>query len=272
MRINAAAIQMSATKESHEVNVNRAENLILQAASKKVKLCVLPELILDEFFAQWKDTKYFSYAEEVTGETVKKFQKIARETSMHIALPFYEKGVMGNCYNSVALISDLGEVAGVYRKNHIPFTRTYEKYYFTPGNCFPVFDTALGKIGIVICYDRRFPESCRELVKKGAEIILIPISSMRFKGVEFSEIPIWEPELRVRAVENQAYVIAANRSGCEDNYEFIGRSMIVSPTGEVLSKACEEENVLVISEIDTALVDETRKSLPLFRDRRSDLY
>lgn len=272
MKFKVSAIQMSAKIGCKQENVNRAEQLITQAVEDGAKLCVLPELALNEFFAQWKDIKFFSYAESVDGPTVKHFQFIAKKTNIYVALPFFEKGLMGNCYNSVALISAEGEILGVYRKNHIPYTRTYEKYYFTLGSGFPVFDTKIGKIGIVVCYDRRFPESCRELVKKGAEIILIPVSSMRFKGVEFSEIPVWEPELVVRAVENQAYVVAANRSGIEGDLEFIGRSMIVSPEGEILNKTMEEENVLVTAEIDTEIVTKTRLSLPLFRDRRTDLY
>lgn len=272
MKLKVASIQMSADIGNHAANVDRAKSLIRQAAAQDVKLCLLPELGLDEFFAQWKDPHYFSYAEPLDGPTVTEMQALAKETGTYIALPHFERGVMGNCYNSVVLISDQGETIGVYRKNHIPFTRTYEKYYFTPGNGFPVFDSPYGKLGIVICYDRRYPESCRELAKKGAEIILIPISSMRFKGIEFSEIPMWEQELRTRALENQVYVIAANRSGVEADFSFIGRSMIVSPTGDILAKVEEEENVIVVAQIDTDLVRTTRQALPLLRDRRPDIY
>jgi predicted amidohydrolase len=270
MKIKVASIQMSADIENHAGNVERAKELICKAADQDARICVLPELVLDEFFGQWKDPKYFSYAEPLDGPTVKIFQKLAAETGTYIALPHYERGIMSNCYNSVILISNQGETVGVYRKNHIPFTRTYEKYYFTPGNGFPVFDTIYGKVGILICYDRRYPESCRELVKKGAELILIPIASMRING--FSELPMWEQELRTRALENQSFVIACNKSGREANFEFIGHSMIISPTGEILAQAGEEENVIVLAEIDTDLVKRTRESLPLFRDRRADLY
>lgn len=272
MKIKVAAIQMSADTANRTANVERAKDLIKQAAENGVKMCVLPELVLDEFFVQWKDIKYFSYAEPLDGPTINEFQKLAIETDMHIALPHFEKDPIGKFYNSVVMINNKGEIYGVYHKNHIPFTRSFEKYYFTPGSGFPVFDTEFGTVGTVICYDRRYPESCRELVKKGAKIIFIPISSMRFKGVSFSEIPIWESELRTRAVENQVFVIAANRSGAEGDFEYIGRSMIVAPNGEVLAKVEEEENVIVMAEIDTNLVDETRTSLPLFRDRRTDLY
>ncbi|NLC10903.1 MAG: carbon-nitrogen hydrolase family protein [Firmicutes bacterium] len=272
MKIKVAAIQMSAEIANHAANVERAKNLIRQAAEDGCRLCVLPELALDEFFVQWKDTKYFSYAEPPDGPTVRAFQELARQSGVYIALPHFEKAIMGNFYNSLVIIDDQGKICGVYRKNHIPFTRSFEKYYFTPGQGFPVFDTAFGKLGALICYDRRYPESCRELVKKGAQLVVIAISSMRFKGVSFSEIPTWEAELRTRALENQVFIIAANRSGAEGDYEFIGRSMIMAPDGEVLAKVGEEENVIVAAEIETDLVEETRRNLPLFRDRRPDLY
>ena len=272
MKIKVAAIQMSAEIANHAANVERAKNLIRQAAEDGCRLCVLPELALDEFFVQWKNTKYFSYAEPPDGPTVRAFQELARQSGVYIALPHFEKAIMGNFYNSLVIIDDQGKICGVYRKNHIPFTRSFEKYYFTPGQGFPVFDTAFGKLGALICYDRRYPESCRELVKKGAQLVVIAISSMRFKGVSFSEIPTWEAELRTRALENQVFIIAANRSGVEGDYEFIGRSMIVAPNGEVLAKVGEEENVIVAAEIETDLVEETRRNLPLFRDRRPDLY
>ena len=231
MKIKVAAIQMSADANNHEGNVIRAKELITKASEAGAKIVVLPELALDEFFAQWKDPKYFNYAEPLDGPTVRTFQKLAQETKTYIGMPLFEKGVMGNYYNSVALISDQGELCGVYRKTHIPFTRSFEKYYFTPGSEFPVFDTPYGKIGIVICYDRKYPESCRQLVNQGAQIILIPISSMAYGVGGPSEVSMWEAELRTRAFENQAFVIAADRSGLEGEYDFIGLSTIVAPTG-----------------------------------------
>ena len=272
MKIKGAAIQMSTEIGRHQINMARAKDLIRQATSAGAKICVLPELGLDEFFAQWKDPKYFDYAEPIDGKTVKEFQELAKETDSYIALPFFERSIVGNCYNSTALISNTGNIVGVYHKNHIPFSHTYEKYYFTPGEGFPVFDSPYGRIGILTCYDRRFPESCRELAKKGAEIVLISIASWTVKGSGQSELPFWEAELRVRALENQVYVIAANKSGEEAELSFIGNSMVVAPNSTVLSSAGDEENVVVLAELDTDLVRRTRNGMSLFRDRRPDLY
>lgn len=272
MKIKVAAIQMSTEIEQHQANVHRAMELIRRAAADGAKICVLPELGLDEFFAQWQDPKYFSYAEPLDGETVRVFSALAKETDTYLAVPVFERTAVGNCYNTTVLISNQGEVAGVYRKNHIPFSRSYEKYYFTPGDGFPVFDSPYGKIGIVTCYDRRYPESCRELLKKGAEIVLIPIASWMIKDSGQSELFFWEAELRTRALENQVYIIAANKSGVEVNYSFIGHSMIVAPNSAVLSQAGDEENVIVMAELDTELVGQVRRGMFFFRDRRPDLY
>lgn len=272
MKYKAAAIQMSSLIEDHSGNIERAKELVRTATKEGAKLCVLPELVLDEFFAQWQDAKRFERAESLDGRTVREFQTLARETNCYLILPLFERGIMGNCFNSAVLISNEGSIVGVYRKNHIPFSRTYEKYYFTPGNGFPVFDTPLGKIGILICYDRRFPESFRELVKKGAEIVCIPIASWTIKDSGQSELPFWEAELRVRALENQIYIVAANKSGEEENLVFIGNSMIVAPNGEVLSKTDDAENTLVLAELDTTVVRTTRNRSPLYRDRRTDIY
>lgn len=272
MKFKAAAIQMSSVMGDHYGNINRARRLVLQAAGEGAKLCVLPELALDEFFPQWQDEKYFEYAEPLDGPTVQAFRTLAKESDCWLAVPLFERGIMGNCFDSVVLISNEGAVSGTYRKTHIPFSRSYEKYYFTPGNGFPVFETPYGRIGILICYDRRFPESFRELVKKGAEIILISIASWRIKNFNQSELPFWDAEMRTRALENQVYIVAANKSGEEENLVFIGNSMIVAPNGEILSRADDTENIVVLSEIDSSVVQMTRNRSPLYRDRRTDIY
>ena len=272
MRFKAAAIQMSSLTEDYSGNIDRAKKLVRQAATEGAKLCVLPELALTEFFARWQDVKYFHYGEPLDGAAVQEFRALARETDCYLTLPLFERGIMGNYFNSAVLISNEGNIVGVYRKNHIPFSRTYEKYYFTQGDGFPVFDTPFGRLGVLICYDRRFPESFRELTKKGAEIILIPIASWTIKDSGQSELPFWEAEMRVRALENQVYVVAANKSGEEDKLVFIGNSMIVDPAGNILARTDDAENVLVLADLDTAAVRAVRDRSPLYRDRRPDIY
>ena len=168
MKVKVAAIQMSADIGGREANVERAERLLIQAARQGADLCVLPELALDEFFPLYKDTRYFAYAEELDGPTVRRFRSLAGELGIYLALPLFEKNLIGTYYNSLVLLTPEGTIGAVYRKVHVPCTRSYERYYFTPGPEFVVADTRYGKVGLAICYDRRYPETCRELMKKGA--------------------------------------------------------------------------------------------------------
>ncbi|MFR5860576.1 MAG: carbon-nitrogen hydrolase family protein [Flavonifractor plautii] len=131
-----------------------------------------------------------------------------------------------------------------------------------------VADTRYGKVGLAICYDRRYPETCRELMKKGARLILISISSSIMPG-GFSELPVFETELKTRAFENQLF-LAAGRSGQEE-YTFFGHSMLLGPDGSV-AQADEAENVVVLAEMELEDADRARINGPLLRDRRPELY
>ena len=271
MKVKVAAIQMSADIGGREANVERAERLLIQAARQGADLCVLPELALDEFFPLYKDTSYFAYAEELDGPTVRRFRSLAGELGIYLALPLFEKSLIGTYYNSLVLLTPEGTIGAVYRKVHVPCTRSYERYYFTPGPEFVVADTRYGKVGLAICYDRRYPETCRELMKKGARLILISISSSIMPG-GFSELPVFETELKTRAFENQLFLAACNRSGQEGEYTFFGHSMLLGPDGSVLAQADEAENVVVLAEMELEDADRARINGPLLRDRRPELY
>lgn len=271
MKATVAAIQMSAGINSRQENVARAKELITQAAGQGANICLLPELALDEFFPPHKDTRYFSYAEPVDGPTVRQFQELASSLGIYLSLPLFEKSLIGTYYNSLVMIGPEGDILTVYRKVHVPCTRSYERYYFTPGDRFAVVDTRYGKVGLAICYDRRYPETCRELMKLGARLILISISSSIMPG-GFSELPVYETELKTRAFENQLFIAACNRSGREGEYEFFGHSMILGPDGTVLARAGKEENVIVQAQLELEDADQARINGPLLRDRRPELY
>ncbi len=181
-----------------------------------------------------------------------------------MALPLFEKSLIGTYYNSLVLLTPEGTIGAVYRKVHVPCTRSYERYYFTPGPEFVVADTRYGKVGLAICYDRRYPETCRELMKKGARLILISISSSIMPG-GFSELPVFETELKTRAFENQLFLAACNRSGQEGEYTFFGHSMLLGPDGSVLAQADEAENVVVLAEMELEDADRARINGPLLR-------
>lgn len=265
--IRVAAIQMTSTAGDKAANLAKAARLVGEAGAD---LAVLPELFATEFFASTKDPSFFDYAEPTDGEIVTTMAAVARRTDTALVVPFFEYGTGGAFYNSAAMIDRDGSVAGVYRKTHIPFTKTFEKYYFAPGDAFPVFDIGLGRVGILICYDRWFPEAWGRVRDAGAEIVCVPISSWRHQGG--SEAPFWDAMHTMRARENLLFVAAANRTGREDDYDYIGRSQIVSPEGRILAAADEDGDGALIAECDLAAVRRERSRWPLLRDRRPEIY
>ena len=270
MKVKVAAIQMSADIGGREANVERAERLLIQAARQGADLCVLPELALDEF-SRCIRTPATLLRGGVGRANRPALRSLAGELGIYLALPLFEKSLIGTYYNSLVLLTPEGTIGAVYRKVHVPCTRSYERYYFTPGPEFVVADTRYGKVGLAICYDRRYPETCRELMKKGARLILISISSSIMPG-GFSELPVFETELKTRAFENQLFLAACNRSGQEGEYTFFGHSMLLGPDGSVLAQADEAENVVVLAEMELEDADRARINGPLLRDRRPELY
>jgi len=266
-RLRVSAIQMASQAGDKNANLAKAERLIEDAGAD---LAVLPELFATEFFAATKDARFFDYAEKADGEIVTRMAQVARRTGTMLVVPFFEYAASGEYYNSAALIDATGSTLGVYRKTHIPFTRTYEKYYFTPGDALPVFDTPLGRIGILICYDRWFPEAWAKLRDAGAEIVCVPIASWRIDGA--SEAPFWDALHTLRARENLLFVAAANRTGSDGDFAYIGNSLLVGPAGNFLARCDESLEGNVTAEIDLEDVRRIRGAWPLLRDRRPDLY
>ncbi len=265
--VRVAAIQMASVAADKAANLETAARLIREA---RADVAVLPELFATEFFATEKDTRFFDYAETLDGPTVTTMAGVARETSTVLVVPFFEYASGGTFHNSAAVISGDGTVLGVYRKTHIPYSLTHEKYYFTPGNEFSVFDTPVGRLGVLICYDRWYPEAWAQLREAGAEIVCIPVASWRFGSA--SEEAIWDAMHRMRARENLLFVAAANRTGNDGEFAYIGASMLVAPDGSVLAQASETFSGVVAADIDLQDVRRTRSRWHLLRDRRPDIY
>lgn len=265
--VTVAAIQMGSRIGDKAANLATAARLI-EAAN--ADLAVLPELFATEFFASEKDHRFFDYAEPVDGPTIRFMSEVAARTRTILVTPLFEYAAGGEFYNSAVLIGSDGKVIGVYRKTHIPFTKSFEKFYFAPGHDFPVFETPIGRIGILICYDRWFPEGWGRLRDQGAEIVCVPIASWRYEGS--SEAPWWDALHRMRARENLMFVAASNRTGQEGDWGYIGTSLIVSPTGDVLAQLDETSEGAAVATLDLDLVRQSRARWPLLRDRRPDIY
>ena len=267
--VRAALIQMRGS-EKREENLDRAEALLAEAARGGARLACLQELFATWFFAQVLDPAAQGWAEPLDGPTVSRMRRVARAHRMVLVVPFYEKVKAGELYNSAALVDDAGEVLGVYRKHHLPLSSHFqEKFYFRPGNAgIPVWDTPVGRIGIMIGYDRHFPESARMLGLGGAEIVFVPTATTR-RGFSGS---VWEIELRAHAIANGFFVGGVNRVGTERESEYYGRSLWIDPIGGIVTQASETDEEALVADLDLARVEEVRRVWPFFRDRRPEAY
>ena len=247
--------------------------LIEDAAAKGVKVLGLQEVFAMPYFPATIDEKWFDSAERIPdGPTTQAMRKQAKKHGMVIVAPIYERGGDGKLYNSAAVIDADGSYLGTFRKIHIPKIEGFdEKFYFTPGNLgYPVFDTAVGKIGVYICYDRHFPEGWRALALGGAQLIFNP--SATFKGVSDH---IWNIEQTGAAIANGIFIGANNRVGTEPalgNHVFYGSSYFCNPRGEIMAQGGDQTDELVIAEIDLDQIKEVRDAWQFYRDRRPETY
>ena len=268
MAVRIALLQMNCSGKREE-NLARAEKMIREAASKKAQVLLLPEVFHELFFITDLNMRYFETAEEIPGPITAMVSNLARELAVVIVAPIYERVDRSVYYNSAAVIDADGKLLGVYRKNHIPLnTIFYEKLYFKPGNLgYPVFNTRFGKVGILICHDRHYPEGARALALNGAEIVLIP-SATPDKSLSRK---VWEKELCAHAIFNEYFVAGLNRIGVEGNYIYYGQSVVFDPSGEMMVQAGPDEEIL-IADCDLDLITQRRRAWQFYRDRRPDTY
>ena len=244
-----------------------------QAASQGAQVMCFQELFYGPYFCQVQDTEFYEYAEPVPeGPTTQAMMALARELEMVLVVPLYEQEQEGLLYNTAAVIDADGTYLGKYRKTHLPQVKGFwEKFYFRPGNLgYPVFDTAVGRIGVYICYDRHFPEGWRALGLAGAKIVFNPSATSRGLSAY-----LWQLEQPASAVANEYYIGAINRVGVEplgDN-DFYGQTYFVSPRGQFVGEvASTTDEELVVRDLDMDLVDEVRNQWAFYRDRRPDMY
>ncbi len=173
VRVAATQAKWTGDKESM---IQKHEEFVRQAAAEGAQVICFQELFYGPYFGITEERKYYRYAEAADGPIVQRFAALAKEHNMVMVLPIYEEDMPGVYYNTAVVVDADGSIVGKYRKNHIPHVDYfYEKFYFRPGNMgWPVFDTAVGKIGVTICYDRHFPEGWRELALNGAEMVFNP--------------------------------------------------------------------------------------------------
>ncbi len=270
--VRAAVVQTAWTGDSESM-VDKNIGYAHQAAEQGARVMCFQEIFNTPYFCQVQEDEHFSTAEPIPdGPTMQKMMKVAKETEMVLVVPMFEREDDGFFYTTAGVIDADGTYLGKYRKTHIPHTKGFwEKYYFRPGNMgYPVFDTAVGRIGVYICYDRHFPEGWRALGLKGAKIVFNPSATSR--GLSMY---LWKLEQPASAVANEYFVGAINRVGKEpfgDN-DFYGSSYFVDPRGQFVGDpASDTDEELVVRDLDMDMIDTVRKTWAFYRDRRPDAY
>ena len=272
-RMVTAAIVQTAWTGDKESMIELHEKYVAEAAAAGARVMCFQELFYGPYFCQVQDAEYYSYAEAIPdGPTTKRFCELAAQHEMVLVVPMYEREQAGLLYNTAAVIDADGTYLGKYRKNHIPQVKGFwEKFYFRPGNLgYPVFETAVGTVGVYICYDRHFPEGWRALGLAGAEIVFNPSATSRGLSAY-----LWQLEQTSSAAANMYFVGAINRVGVEplgDN-DFYGTSYFANPRGQIVDGAASDHaEELVVRELDLEMLDEVRNQWAFYRDRRPESY
>jgi N-carbamoylputrescine amidase len=257
-----------------ESNITKHLALIERAGQEGVQILCMQEIFTGPYFCAEQTTRWYDATERIPdGPTTRLMQDVARRYEMAMVVPIYEEDGTGIYYNTAAVIDADGSYLGKYRKNHIPHCAPgfWEKFYFRPGNLgYPVFETAVGKVGVYICYDRHFPEGARELGLNGAEIVFNPSATV----AGLSEY-LWKLEQPAHAVANGYFIGAINRVGYEGPWnigEFYGQSYFCDPRGQIVAEAPRDTDALVVADLNLDMIREVRNTWQFFRDRRPDTY
>jgi len=255
--VKAAAVQFTIALGDIEANLSHVRDALHRLAKLGVELAVLPEMWSCGF--AYRELNRLALR---TPDLVLELEKLSRELGMVIVGSLPE--AHGDKVFNTAYLLDRGTLAGSYRKMHL-FSLMGEDRALDAGDSVLVADTSVGRIGVMICYDLRFPELARRLTLEGAEIIVVPGEWPKPREEH------WRTLLRARAIENQLFVVAANCCGVVGKLDFFGGSLIIGPKGEILAQgdyqSCEPAALL-----DPAEMESWRESITCLRDRRPDCY
>ena len=265
-------------------NLKKAVSWVDKAAKKGAQVICLPELFRTQYFCQKEDVSIFDLAETIPGPSTGTMKKAAKKNKVVIVVPIFEKRAAGVYHNSAVIINADGNVAGLYRKMHIPDDPAfYEKFYFTPGDLgFKSFDTKYGNIGTLICWDQWYPEGARLTALQGASVLFYPTAigwhpheKEKYGKAQFES---WQTVQRGHAIANGVYVAAVNRIGLEitvpgtPGLEFWGSSFICDSQGVILAQGSVDKEEVVMAEVDLNHIEYIRRNWPFLRDRRIDAY
>ncbi len=282
--IKVALIQVSVS-ENITANISKLASKIREAASKGAGLIVLQELHNSLYFCQVEDPENFSLAETIPGSSTKIYGALAKESGIVLVTSLFEKRAPGVYHNTSVVFDTDGSIAGKYRKMHIPDDPAYyEKFYFTPGDIgFEPIKTSIGNLGVLVCWDQWYPEAARLMALKGAELLIYPTAigweQTDNEAEKERQKEAWMISQRGHAVANGLHVISVNRvgheadpSGVTNGIQFWGNSFVAGPQGEIIAKASDANEELMLVEIDLSGTETVRRMWPFFRDRRIDAF
>jgi N-carbamoylputrescine amidase len=287
-KFHVGLVQMSATSDP-ESNLRHALEMVRQAAARGAGIVCLPELFQTQYFCQREEAALFDLAEPIPGPTTARLSALARELHIVLIASLFERRAAGVYHNTATIFDADGSLLGLYRKMHIPDDPLYyEKYYFTPGDLgFRAFDTQVGRVGTLVCWDQWYPEGARLTALQGAHVLFYPtaIGWHPAEKAEFGEAQhdAWRTIQRAHAIANGVYVAVVNRVGFETGdvrgksapgagLEFWGGSFLCDPFGRVIAQASPEKEQILVGEVDLHALEEVRRNWPFLRDRRIDSY
>lgn len=250
-----------------DLNMEKSLHAIAEAAEKGAELVLFPEVQLTEFFPQYLGRDVSSYSVSIEDEIVKKFCDACKKHQIMAVPNLYLREANGT-YDASILIDRSGEVIGIQKMVHVAQVEQFcEQDYYTPSDDgFHVFNTEFGKIGIVVCFDRHYPESIRTESLQEADLILIPTVNTKAEPSEMFE---WE--VRVQAFQNSVAIAMCNRVGVEEEMDFAGESMAVDANGEILARADDTEQIVYV-DINLEKSGKVREKRPYTRLRRKEFY
>ncbi|MDH7477269.1 MAG: carbon-nitrogen hydrolase family protein [Candidatus Bathyarchaeota archaeon] len=263
--VKIALAQISCKRGDKAANIKKMEKLVNKAKKQNAHLIIFPELSLTGYTVR---DQIYELAETIPGPSVKALEGIAQKTNVHIifGMPELSEKTKATLYNAAVLIGPEGFI-GKYRKMYLPTHSVFEeKRYFRTGYRVEAFETKIGKIGLIICYDIFFPEVSRLTRLKGAQLIVCISASPAIRKAFFEALTL------ARAIENTAFLAYVNLVGIEDGLQFWGGSRLVGPNGKVVAQAKYDEEDLVMCDVDYADIKPVETFVPILRDLRPELF
>ncbi len=257
-RFKAGAVQFDIINGDINANLDTAFFHLEKLADQGAAMGVLPELFSTGF-----DNENIRTHAQRTPETLDRMTEFAKVRSMALAGTLPEADG-DQVFNTLYFIDRDGKIKGAYQKLHL-FRLTLEHEFYTPGNQARVIDTSFGPVGLMICYDLRFPELARRLFLDGARLFIV---SAQWPAPRLAH---WQTLVRLRAIENQSYFVCSNRIGTDGELDFPGNSAVVDPLGNAVGQAGDNART-VIAPVDMDTVDRARGLIPIIDDRRKDIY